>query len=278
MENWSMLITVVPDPVVEAEMQVGAPNSKGEETSFLERVQDLASDYAKWSWRYSVLGLGEQAIRSIIEARSLAKTKGLDVQMVGSSEAKKNLLFPSGHPRPKVVYMQHPASPLRYYPVASFHRHVFEHKFSEAVELLGFLGANEINVQHVKGWSRQFAGEMSASIPASAGGGQVGVSVGAQARTGENLMFTASLAGSDLPVLISNPVWYPHESTWQTLAKLRLECGLKEFSLTLNYEDDYQVNTNLTAAIEGAGFQIGGKFENHLSTVWTMSGQFGAAH
>ena len=41
-------------------------------------------------------------------------------------------------------------------------------------------------------------------------------------------------------------------------------------------EDDYQVNANLTAAIEGAGFQVGGKFANHLSTVWTMSGTFGA--
>jgi hypothetical protein len=153
---------------------------------------------------------------------------------------------------------------------------VFEHKFSEALLLLGALGANEINVQHVKGWNREFAGELSVPIPPSVGNGQIGASAAAQAGTGENLLFHASLRGSDTPAMISDPIWFPHESTWQAVAKLRLDHGLDVFSLTLNYEEDYQVNANLTAAIEGAGFKLGGEFKKHISTVWTMSGHFGA--
>ncbi|WP_233842304.1 hypothetical protein [Dyella sp. 2HG41-7] len=275
MEQLSLLITVVPDAVVEVEKQMGTPKNESEEAPFLQKVQSLAVDYAKFSWQMSVFGLGGLAIRSIMEARRRAKSEGLDVQMVGSGVAK-DLLFPPGHPRAKVVYMQHPANQRLYYPVASFHRHVFEHKFSEALLLLGALGANTINVQHVKGWSREFAGELSVPIPPSAGTGQAGGSVGTQARTGENLLFHASLRGSNAAAMIDNPVWFPHEPTWQAVAKLRLDHGLDVFSLTVNYEDDFQVNAHLTAAIEGAGFQVGGKFENHQSTVWTMSGEFGA--
>lgn len=275
MDQLNMLITVVPDAVVEAEQRVGVPVSESEEVTFLTTVKNVAVTAAKAYFSFNLISLGEAAIRSIVEARRRALTEGLNVQMVGYQQAK-GLLFPPGHPRAKLVYLQHPANPSLYYPVASFHRHVFEHKFSEALLLLGALGANEINVEHVKGWSREFAGEMSVPIPPSAGSGQIGASVGTQARAADKLLFHASLRGSDTPAMISDPVWFPHESTWQVVAKLRLDHGMDAFSLSLNYEDDYQVNANLTAAIESAGFQVGGKFENHLSTVWTMSGNFGA--
>ena len=274
MENVGMLITVVPDAVAEAEKQVGAPKNESEEVTFLSIVKSVATTAAKAYLGFGVVTLGELAIRSIVEARRRAQSEGLDVKMVGS-ELAKGLLFPPGHPRAKVVYMQHPANPMMYYPLASFHRHVFEHKFSEALLLLGALGANEINVQHVKGWSREFAGEMSVPIPPTSGGGQVGGSVGANTRTSENVLFHASLRGSDSAAMIENPVWFPHEPTWQAVAKLRLDYGLDVFSLTVNYEDDFQVTANLTAAIESAGFQVGGKFENHQATVWTMNGKFG---
>lgn len=279
MEQLSMLITVVPDAVVEAEKRVGVPQSETEEVTFLATVKKVAvtaaMTAAKTTFGFGVISLGELAIGAIMEARKRALSEGLDVQMVGFQEAK-GLLFPPGHPQAKVVYMQHPANQLLYYPVATFHRHVFEHKFSEALLLLGALGANEISVQHVKGWNREFAGEMSVPLPPSVGKGQIGASASSQARTGENLLFHASLRGSDTPAMFSDPVWFPHESTWQAVAKLRLDHGLDVFSLTLNYEEDYQVNANLTAAIEGAGFKLGGEFKKHLSTVWTMSGHFGA--
>lgn len=279
MEQLSMLITVVPDAVVEAEKRVGVPQSETEEVTFLAIVKKVAVTAAltaaKSTFGFGVISLGEIAIRAIVDARKRALSEGLNVQMVGSQESR-GLLFPPGHPQAKVVYMQHPANQLLYYPVAFFHRHVFEHKFSEALVLLGALGANEINVQHVKGWNREFASEMSVPLPPSAGNGQIGASAAARARTNENLLFHASLKGSDTPAMISDPIWFPHEATWQAVAKLRLDHGLDVFSLTVNYEEDYQINANLTATIEGAGFKLGGDFKKHLSTVWTMSGQFGA--
>lgn len=59
------------------------------------------------------------------------------------------------------------------------------------------------------------------------------------------------------------------------LAKLRMEHGMKDFSLKISYEDDFQVNANLAAVIEGTGLQLGGKFEKHQSTEWILSGNFG---
>jgi hypothetical protein len=279
MDPLNMLITVVPDAVVEAEKRVGVPQSETEEVTFLATVKKVAvaaaMTAAKTTFGFGVISLGEMAIGAIVEARKRALSEGLDVQMVGYQEAK-GLLFPPGHPQAKVVYMQHPANPRLYYPIATFHRHVFEHKFSEALLLLGALGANDINVQRVKGWTREFAGELSVPIPPSAVSGQMGASGASQAHTSENLLFHASLSGSDTPAMISDPVWFPHESTWQAVAKLRLDHGLDVFSLTLNYEEDYLVNGSLTAAIEGAGFKLGGEFKKHISTVWTLSGHFGA--
>jgi hypothetical protein len=264
--------------VVEAEKRVGVPQSETEEASFLATVKKLAMTAASHA-SYGLVGVlvEEVVTKSIVEARKRALSEGLNVQTVGF-EVSKGLLFPPGHPQAKVVYMQHPANQLLFYPVASFHRYVFEHKFSEALLVLGALGANTINVQHVKGWNREFASELSVPIPPNIGNGLIGASAASKDFTSENFLFHASLRGSDTPAMIADPIWFPHESTWQAVAKLRLNHGLDVFSLTLNYEEDYQINANLTAAIEKAGFKLGGEFKKHLSTVWTMSGQFGAAH
>jgi hypothetical protein len=281
MEQMGMLITVVPDAVVEAEKRVGVPQSETEEASFLATVKKMAVTTvvkaAKSPFGFVGVFAEEIVIKSIVDARMRALSEGLNVQTV-SFEESKGMLFPPGHPQAKVVYMQHPANQLLFYPVASFHRYVFEHKFSEALLLLGALGANAINVQHIKGWNREFASELSVPIPPNVGNGLIGASAASKDSNSENLLFHASLKGSDTPAMIADPIWFPHESTWQAVAKLRLNHGLDVFSLTLNYEEDYQINANLTAAIEKVGFKIGGEFKKHLSTVWTMSGQFGAAH
>jgi len=263
----SMLITVVPDAVIEAEQ------NETDTDKIIKVVKKAATTVAM-----GYFGLGValvQTISAVLDARKRALAENLNVAMVGTQQAK-GLIFPPGHPRAQVVYMQHPANPLTYYPLASFHRHVFEHKFREALLLLGGLGATTIDVQHVRGWSRAFAASMSTPIPASAGNEQVEASVGAKAQLDDKLLFRAALDGSGAPALISDAVWYPHEPMWQALATLRLEHGLREFSLSLAYEEDYQVNAKLAAALEGVNFQVGGKFEDHVSTVWTMSGQFTA--
>lgn len=83
---------------------------------------------------------------------------------IQATEASQ-LAFPPGHPKAKVLYGAHPIDTDVYYPVASFHRMVFEHKFAEAINLLMHLGATKIRVEHVRGWSTEFAASLSARMP-----------------------------------------------------------------------------------------------------------------
>jgi len=269
--EWNQLITVVPDNyhkyAATKEEQSAGPNVTNEAVKLIAGV---AGTMFPLGW----LLLGGLAVKSIYDAVNKARSSGLDMTPLTLSEAKL-LSFPPGHPMPKVVYCRHPANASLYYPLASFHRHVFEHKFAEAVKLLGVLGAREISVKHLKGWSRDFAAEISSPIPTSSAPAQVGVTASAHSESGESVLFKATLKGSDNPRLIESPTWLPHESMWQTIADLRIECGLQEFSLSLNYEEDYQVNASLNAKIKDLGFDVGGKFEDHVSTIWTMNGIFG---
>ncbi|GLQ52490.1 hypothetical protein ACFFJT_13085 [Dyella flava] len=202
------------------------------------------------------------------------RSEGCDVKVLGESSVRE-LVFLPGHPRPKTVYAQHPANELIYFPISSFHRRVFENKFSEAIRLLAALGAREIQVEHKKGWDRAFAASLAAPIATQTGVAQVDASGGTSAKASENLLFTATLPGSDTPKVIDNPIWLPFEDTWQAIVEQRMEHGLKQFTLSVNYEDDYSVNASLKGKIDKAGLEIGGKFEDHVATQWTMQGTFG---
>ena len=74
--------------------------------------------------------------------------------------------------------------------------------------------------------------------------------------------------------LHSDRLSYPHESLWQSVARLRLEGGLQEFALTVEHTDDHGVNAKLAAAVEGAGLEIGGSYTDFSSVRWEMTGSF----
>jgi hypothetical protein len=269
-KNLQPLIAVVPDEALKMEPKDEKSTEK-QETDW----RDIAKTAGNVIYRYYTGVYTTQAIKAVYDFVKKVTASELPVQIVGISSAGA-LTFPPGHPRPKVIYAQHPADAVLYFPVASFHRRVFEHKFGEAVRLLGALGAREIYVEHKKGWSRDFAADISGPIPVSVEPVHTGVSVGVAAKAAENLLFKASLKGSDTPQLLENSIWLPHESTWQAVVDMRMKYGLRDFSLSLNYEEDYQVNAGLKVEVEKVGFEIGGKFEDHVATVWTMSGRFGS--
>ena len=79
------------------------------------------------------------------------------------------LTFPPRHPQDNTVYVGHPASDLAYYPAAQFHRTLFEHKASEAVQLLMSLGATRIKIESRQGWSGQVAADMGAQFGLTGG-------------------------------------------------------------------------------------------------------------
>jgi hypothetical protein len=207
-----------------------------------------------------------------IKAWSRARDIGLNTKLVGKSQVKA-VTFPPGHPRENILYVGHPTKATVYYTMADFHRMTFEHKFSEAVELLMALGATEISVHHVSGWSREFSGRINAPLGTS--GLQAGIDVETSNEKGSELLFKATLIGTDAPTIPDNLAWLSHEPTWQTIARGRIKYGLLDFSLSVAYQDDFGVNAGLKLTASKAGLDLGGKFEDHESTIWSITGKFG---
>lgn len=81
------------------------------------------------------------AVEVFIEARAKMREAGEDIRAVPWTETEA-LQFPVGHPRKNVVYIGHPVEPPVYFPVADFHRFLFEHKVAEAQRLTRCLGAS----------------------------------------------------------------------------------------------------------------------------------------
>lgn len=261
------LIVVTDDEVVKA--------SRDAEKQAAERGKGV--DWAK---------IGEFAVRTLlgspglliaevtkeaIKAWSRARESGIQILQVGKTESKI-INFPPGHPREGLLYIGHPAEPNVYYITAEFHRITFEHKFCEAINLLMSLGATKISVEHVTGWSKDFSSRLS--VPLSEAGVSVGAESGFDAQSTSKILYEATLSGTQKPKLPDNLVWYPHEPTWQSIAKGCIDFGLKDFSLSVCYEDDYGVNAGLKVAVQKAGLELGGKFEDHQSTIWRIAGQF----
>jgi len=211
-------------------------------------------------------------VGTVLKAVGKLKSKGIDAIFISKKEAQK-LIFPPGHPQEKVLYVGHPTKPEIYYPFSEFHRMTFEHKFSEALEMLMSLGATEIEVYRVKGWSNEFSAKLNVSIK----DWEPGIEVSKDKKAAGKLLFKASFKGKKKPTLPKNLVWYPHEQTWQKIAEGRMKYGMKNFALIIQYEDNFGVNTGLKVKVIKSGLDIGGKFEDHKKTAWRIVGKFGKA-
>ena len=261
-------IVVVPDKTAEA-MHEDQIEKEITEENF---VTKLANSVFSFYGEHFAITLGKQAVE-IIKTIMDALDKGADLTTLSYSESKKlNLIFSPGHPRENVVYAQHPANPLVYYTASSFHRQAFEHKFAEVITLLSSLGANEIKVEHVSGWDQDFSAGLGITTPS-----QDSASAGVRKNCSESsaVLFDAKLTGHDAPSVPGDLTWYPHESLWQAVAIARVNNGLKNFNLSLTYSDDYGLNAGFKATLKGTGLDLGGKFEEHQSTVWKITGNFG---
>lgn len=216
-----------------------------------------------------------EAAAEEIKTWTRAKDNEVPILYVGETEASE-LIFPPGHPRKNTLYIGHPAKPQVYYTIADFHRLTFEHKFSEAINLLMHLGATYIRVEHIRGWSKEFSSRLSAAL------GEAPTRIDAEAKEARSsdtqLMYEATLLGTKEARLPESLVWYSHEPTWQSVAKGRIEFGLQEFALNVTYEDDYGVNAGLKASAFKAGFDLGGKFADHKATTWRIAGRFRTPH
>jgi hypothetical protein len=265
------LIVVVADEILEAERQAKQQAKRQLEQSKQKGYLEIFSEIMIGTVARSTSILAAEIIIEAIRSWRDLQSRGIDVVLVSRTESE-SFQFPPGHPRDRVIYIAHPAINNVYYTASQFHRLTFEHKFSEAVKLLMALGAKEISVQHITGWSKDFAASVSTilpSVPLDLSGQS-----GKQNKTSSEILFKATLKGTDQPKILNDLVWYNHEPTWQQIAEGRINYGLENFVLNVRYDDDYGVNAGLKISVEKSGLDLGGKFESHQSTVWQLEGTF----
>jgi hypothetical protein len=61
----------------------------------------------------------------------------------------------------------------------------------------------------------------------------------------------------------------------QVIADRRMKGAMNKFILDLRYSDDFGVNADLVAKVEGTKVGVGGKFTSHVETVWKIHADFG---
>jgi hypothetical protein len=195
-----------------------------------------------------------------------ARDKHLDLFLLAQSEALQ-LDFPVGHPVHKVLYVGHPAAPRRYVAMGDFHRALFEHKVAETIRLLVGLGATDVEIEHVSGWTS--TAEVGVNVA-----GLGGVETEHKKARGGRVMTKLILRPRREPHIPDDLVWYGGEPLWQAIAQARLDANLESFELDIKYTDDFSVNAKLSATVRGIGIEAGGTFTEHKETVWHLRGNF----
>jgi hypothetical protein len=218
-------------------------------------------------------GVGAEVGIHFFKAWAEARKNGVPVIQISPTQADK-LKFPPSHPQLGIVYVGHPQLPNVYVPAANFHTRMFEHKFSEAIRLLVALGATHVHAEHITGSSRDLEIVASLVVPSNGMASNLEMGASMKSNAGKSLHFEGTYPGTDKPQLPEDLVWFPHESNWQMIAETRLKSRMDKFSMMVSYLDDLGVNANLKAGVEKAKLQMGGKFEDHESSVWKLHGEF----
>jgi hypothetical protein len=180
--------------------------------------------------------------------------------------------FPRNHPIPKTIYAGHPRVPRRYFPLPDFHKALFAEKYSEAVRLLMKLGANEIKINCVSGWSKNWAASLEVKSPLTSD-----IHLKARYNSAEGAQYIGKLEfeeSKEPPIIPSDLVWYQDEPEWKVIAEGRLKHRLRSFEMSFNYHNDFGVNTGLEAKLRNLGLGLEVKCASFEHTIWTMSGTF----
>jgi hypothetical protein len=260
------LVVVDSDEVVEAARQA-ANDVDGSEGNWDLAAGALAAIPGGAATAATVVAAGQ-----LWKAHKRAERANLPYLIVSISSAE-NLRFPNGHPLGNVVYVGDPGVAGNYYPVASFHRVLFEGKVAEALRLLRSLGAAEISIEYLQGFDRGGGVDLSISMPAGAAG-QIAGAVNRTTKASSGAKTTMRLSPTAAAQIPNDLIWFHSEPLWREIADARLESGLQAFTLEVNYTDDFGVNASLEAKISNVGLDLGGTFTDFRETVWRLSGTF----
>jgi hypothetical protein len=125
----------------------------------------------------------------------------------------------------------------------------------------------------MQGWDERIGIDFSGALP-DAAQIDLGVSLDRRKRQGSYVMGRMSLRSTVAPHCPGNLVWLPAEPLWQEIVRARLESGLRDFSLTVAYADDYGIDVQFKAMVEQIGLRTGGAFTQHERTIWQLQGSF----
>ena len=141
------------------------------------------------------------------------------------------------------------------------------------------LGATEIEVHHVTGWSKEFLGGIALTVPVGAGLGEASARAAVESGGNEltSVLLRAELSdgGREKPFVPDGLVWYETEHLWQMVAAGRIQHGLRRCQLAVTYTDDFGVNAKLHGAVTENGkakakLDLGGAWTEHTSTIWQI--------
>jgi len=208
-----------------------------------------------------------ETIRAYIKSNEM----GIDPTILPSSLVQE-LELPPNHPQNKTLYAKHPVSDKQYIPMIDFHRYTFNHKFSELIRLLSHLGANYIQVIHIRGYGKEFLSDIK--VDATPAGVDIKGKASNNNSKKNRSIYTSNLEGNCNPKLPDDMAWYEFEPSWNVVAENRLKFGLKDFEIYLDYADDYGINTTLKTKAKKAGFKVSSEFETYTKTSWLFKGTF----
>src|SRR5208282_3743874 len=138
----------------------------------------------------------------------------------------------ASHQREQRQRRGHPANHSQYFPFADSHRALFELKVDEALRLVIALGATNVAVEHVQGWSQGAGINIGLALPTTLPT-DVSASAGVQRSQGTYIMTRMTLNPSGPPSVPPGLVWLPQEALWQTVVRARMESGLSSFELNV---------------------------------------------
>jgi hypothetical protein len=212
-----------------------------------------------------------------------------------SSDLRLNFKF--GHPQNGVVYVQHPLRKNVYFDVDSFHSAMLTEKYEELIHLLQSLGARKISATVIHEDNVATSKKRTRSVKSDNNFVKAGVhgNVNWQGSTDEKINLYTTLRSEvefnivGAPSIPEGLIFYPHESTWQRIAKGALKRSYNKYDITLKYRQDYAVNrqkmldiaAKVRVFIPSFELNISTSFESNLrritSTIWKYKVEFGNA-
>ena len=144
------------------------------------------------------------------------------------------ILFPVGHPHVNEMYIAHPLTTNKYYPIENYQLELVEERVREFCRMAQSLGATEINIECLN--SNTTDSSNSGSIHISGDVSYEGNQIGGGHRSEYNRRMMEEISRSinlhqvfqptKAPTLPQNLVWYNYEPSWQSLYTQRMDGGL----------------------------------------------------